>query len=180
MTLSDSLDSLPEELSSAAPTRPSLLAGRSNRPLDDRQIRAVAETFAGLDYHAPIRYEENSPTSFRVEEDELEGRVGVIVYGRDIYPGTSLVDPNSALSMQAAAAHELSHYYRWRDQTHLPAIEHEHLDEALTSLDAAVRFTSLTAHEVKQLILDAIQRVQMFYHIVQQEIAPEEPNDPSD
>lgn len=147
-----------------SPHRPSLLAGRSNEPLDDRRIRAVAETFAGLDYSAPVRYDESARTSFRIEEDELGVHIGTIVYGRDIYPGTSLVDPNSALSMQAAAAHEISHFYRWRDRTDLPAVEHEHLDEALTSLDAAIRFSSLTQHEIRQLILDAMQRVQMYYH----------------
>lgn len=142
--------------------RSSLLAGRSNQPLDDRQIRAVAETFAGLDYAVPVRFDDEGRTSFRVEVDEFGVRTGIVVYGRDIYPGTGIVDPNSALSMPAAAAHEVSHYYRWRDRLELPETEFEYLDEALTSLDAAVRF-SLQPHEVRQLILDATHRIQLYY-----------------
>lgn len=154
---------------SVEPVRPSLLAGRSNQPLDDRQIRAVAETFAGLDYQAPVRYEDSARTSFRIETDEFGVIGGVVVYGRDIYPGTGIADPNSALSMRAAAAHEISHYYRWRDRTEYPDPHHEHLDEALTSLDAALRFSSLTEHEVRQLILDAMQRIQVYHRKITDE-----------
>lgn len=146
--------------------RPSLLAGRSSQPLGEREVRAVAETFAGLDYTVPIRYDSDGRTSFRIELDEFDIRTGIVVYGRDIYPGTGLVDPNSALGMQAAAAHEISHYYRWRDRTELPELDFEHLDEALTSLDAAIRFSQLPPHHVRQLILDAIQRIQLHYQSV--------------
>lgn len=143
--------------------RPSLLGGRSKQSLENREIRTVGETFAGFDAEVPVRFEDTESTSFRLEEDEFGAMTGMIVYGRDIYPGKSIVDPNSALSMPAAAAHEISHYYRWRDRTEYPEVEFEYLDEALTSLDAALRFQKLTPHEVKQLIMDAVQRIQLFY-----------------
>ena len=153
------LDPVPPQRSG----RNSLLSGRNDRPLDGREIRGVANTFAGLDYSVPFRFDDSSPSSFRIELDEYGEHVGIVVYGPDIYPGTSIVDPNSALGMQAAVAHEISHYHRWRDRTELPELEVEHLDEALTSLEAAIRFNQLNPHEVRQLILDAIQRIQMFY-----------------
>ena len=63
--------------------------------------------------------------------------------------------------MPAAAAHELSHFYRWRDKTELPAGAYRDLDEALTSLDAMLRYDrELTRHEVLQLGRDAIHRLQ--------------------
>jgi hypothetical protein len=65
--------------------------------------------------------------------------------------------------MQAAAAHELCHFYRWRDQTEIVADQLEEIDEALTSLEAVLRFPrELSPHEVRQLVSDAIQRLQIF------------------
>jgi len=167
---SDQSDEDIRETSGATPAdedssrgRPSLLAGRSTQPLGDREVRAVAETFAGLDYDVPTRYDATGRTSFSIETDEFGSRTGIVVYGRDIYPGVSVIDPNSALGMQAAAAHEISHYYRWRDRTELPELKFEYLDEALTSLDAAMRFTQLSPHHVRQLVLDAMQRIQLHY-----------------
>ncbi|MFI8594656.1 hypothetical protein ACIGCK_09560 [Microbacterium sp. NPDC078428] len=146
--------------------RRSLLAGRSDQPLDDRKVRAVSSTFDGLDYGIPYRFEDGASTAFRVETD-LGETYGIVVFGRDIYPGTSIIDPNSALSMKAAAAHELSHFHRWTDQTQLPEEHLEHLDEALTSLDAALRYSAqLSAHEIQQLTRDAMQRLQMYYATV--------------
>lgn len=72
--------------------------------------------------------------------------------------------------MKAAAAHELSHYHRWRDTTELPV---GYLDEALTSLDAALRYSrALSSHEVQQLIRDPIKRISLHQHHVQSD-APE-------
>jgi len=72
-------------------------------------------------------------------------------------------DPNSSLSVQAAAAHELTHFYRWRDQTELVPRELFEIDEALTSLEAVLRFPrQLNEHDVRQLVADAIQRLQFF------------------
>jgi hypothetical protein len=85
-----------------------------------------------------------------------------IVFGADIYLGAGVVDPNSSLSMQAAAAHEISHYHLWKDKTELIAGELVEIDEALASLEAILRYPKqLNDHEVRQLVADAIQRLQM-------------------
>ena len=71
--------------------------------------------------------------------------------------------PLRALGLKAAAAHELTHYHRWTDKTELPENLPEHLDEALTSLQAIMRYhRQLGEHDVRQLVLDAIQRLQLF------------------
>jgi hypothetical protein len=141
--------------------RESLLAGRNNRPLDNDDIRRVTNTFLGLDATAPFRHEEGARTSFRINK-ETDQEIGEIVFGPDIYPGSSVVDPNSSLSMPAAAAHELCHYYRWRDKTEIQEEELMHLDEAMTSLEAILRFPKLGDHDCRQLVSDAIQRLQLF------------------
>lgn len=149
--------------------RRSLIAGRSNEPLDDRQVRAVGNTFAGLDYAVPYKHDPDGVTAFRVEFDaDDDGQeYGIVYFGRDVYPGTGLIDPNSALSMKAAVAHEISHFYRWQDRSALPEPAHEFLDEALTSIDAALRFAGkLTEHELQQLMRDAMLRMQMYYNQV--------------
>ncbi len=98
-------------------------------------------------------------THFEPAVGEDGSAYGVIVFGPDIFPGTGVLDPNSELSMKAAAAHELSHYHRWRDTTELPV---GHLDEALTSLDAALRYArELSMHEIQQLIRDAVKRISL-------------------
>jgi hypothetical protein len=81
------------------------------------------------------------------------------------------VDPNSALSVDAAAAHELTHYHRWRDKSDLKEPKLEYLDEALTSLQAIARYTQhLSETDKAQLVADAIQRIQLF---VRDYLAPE-------
>lgn len=145
------------------PTRAegSLVAGRSAAPLTDGQIKSVGSTFLGLDPSVPFRHDPNGRTRFVVEDQDGED-VGVVLFGADVYPGSSVMDPNAALSMKAAVAHEISHYHRWRDATELPLGSHTNLDEALTSLDAALRFSgSLSPHELQQLIRDAVQRLQL-------------------
>ena len=141
--------------------RESLLAGRNTQPLSSDEVRRATNTFLGLDPSAPIRHEATSRTRFRVSNEESE-TVAEIVFGPDIYPGTSVIDPNSSLSMQAAAAHELCHYYRWRDKTELEDEQLMHVDEALTSLEAALRFPKLGEHDIRQLVSDAIQRLQLY------------------
>jgi hypothetical protein len=94
---------------------------------------------------------------------DAAGSFGEIIFGPDIYPGPSVIDPNSALGLTAAAAHELSHYHRWKDKMALADDGLEHLDEALTSLQAISRYDrNLSEAEVRQLIADAIQRLQLF------------------
>lgn len=117
------------------------------------------------------RYEPSVATHFELQQTDEGIEYGLIVFGPDIFPGTSALDPNAEISMKAAAAHELSHYHRWRDTTELDV---GHLDEALTSLDAALRYSRhLSAHETQQLIRDAIRRVSLY----QQEAARAAPVD---
>ena len=141
--------------------RESLLAGRNNEPLSPDDVRRTINTFLGLDAMAPVRHEAAARTRFRVanENDEV---VAEIVFGPDIYPGKGVVDPNSSLSMPAAVAHELCHLYRWRDKTEINEEALAHVDEALTSLEAVLRFPKLGDHDIRQLVSDAIQRLQLF------------------
>lgn len=142
----------------------SLLAGRSSSELTERMVRSVGSTFSGLDHTVVYQYDPDGSTRFVVEVDEDGEEFGMVYFGKDIYPGNSVLDPNSALSMKAAVGHEISHCHRWRDQTELPMNVHRDLDEALTSLDAALRFTTtLSPHEIQQLIRDATQRLQMHF-----------------
>lgn len=144
---------------------PSLLPGRSTVPLDERRVNSVVATFRGLqadvppEDHCDFRHDPLAATHFEPEDGEDGTPFGMIVFSSDIYPGTGVLDPNSELSMKAAAAHELSHYHRWRDTTELPV---GHLDEALTSLDAALRYSrALSSHEIQQLIRDAMKRISL-------------------
>ena len=88
---------------------------------------------------------------------------GEVVFGADIYPGSSVADPNSALSLEAAAAHELTHYHRWRDKSALSEASLEHVDEALTSLQAILRYDhQLNRTDVRVLVSDAMQRLRLY------------------
>jgi hypothetical protein len=96
-------------------------------------------------------------------EDESGGQYGEIIFGPDIYPGTSVVDANSALSIDAAAAHELTHDHRWKDKRALSEEDLHHIDEALTSLQAITRYDKkLCETDIRLLVADAIQRLQLF------------------
>jgi len=148
----------------------SLVSGRSTAPLTPERIRSVSSTFLSLDRNAVSRHDPTGHTRFVVEIEDGE-EIGVVYFGSDIYPGSAVYDPNSALSMKAAAAHELSHLNRWMDDTELPLGVHTHLDEALTSLDAVLRFgrAHLSDHEVEQLVRDAVQRLQLHRHLLANE-----------
>jgi hypothetical protein len=142
--------------------RLSLLAGRNRAPLTSDEIRRAVNTFLGLDEDVSARYDQSSPTAFH-EVTDTSGTYGEVVFGPDIYPGSSVVDPNSALSLDAAAAHELTHYHRWKDKTALTSDDLEHLDEALTSLLAIFRYDRhLSDTDIRQLVADAVQRLQLF------------------
>lgn len=143
--------------------KPSLLAGRNKAPLTQDEIRRAINTFLGLDRNVNVRYEDTAVTAFRVGVDKDGSHFGEVIFGPDIYPGSSIVDPNSALSLDGAAAHELTHYHRWKDKAALSLDTLEHVDEALTSLQAIMRyFGSLSDSDVRQLVSDAIQRLQLF------------------
>ncbi len=141
--------------------RESLLAGRNQQPLSDNDVRRAINTFIGFEQKAPVRHDPLLRTSFRVDVQNNE-EVAEIVFGLDLYPGQGVADPNSSLSMEGAAAHELTHWHRWADKTELTDPYLYEIDEALTSLEAAIRYPRLSEHSVRQLIADAIQRLQMF------------------
>ena len=64
--------------------------------------------------------------------------------------------------MRAAVAHEIAHFYRWRDKRELESGPLTHLDEALTSLEAALAFgNKLSDLEKQQLISDATERLRL-------------------
>src|SRR5437867_2921219 len=111
----------------------SLLAGRNAVPLERRDVVRAVNTFLGLDPNVPVRHEPDSRTYCRTV---IEGgqEYAEIIFGPDLYPGPGVVDPNSYLSVQAAAAHEVTHYHRWNDKTELKEPEFNEIDEALTSL----------------------------------------------
>ena len=139
-----------------------LLTGRNNEPLNEREILRGANTFLGLDNNAPVRHEAGAATKFIVTQEAGED-VPEIVFGPDLYPGRNVVDPNSSLSLEAAAAHELMHLYRWRNKRDLPNDVLAEIDEALTSLEAILRFPKqLGESDIRQLVSDAIQRLNRF------------------
>lgn len=142
---------------------PSLLAGRNAEPLTDEEAVRVTNVIIGLDREVSFRYAPAERTRCRVFNDQTGSEVCEIVFGPDIYPGKSVVDPNSALSMRAAVAHELCHFHRWRDKTELDGDFLVPIDEALTSLEAVQRYhAQLNETELRQLVADSIQRLQMF------------------
>jgi hypothetical protein len=146
----------------------SLIAGRNRAPLSPDEVRRATNTFLGLENTVNTRYDPNRRTVFHLNREESGQEFGEIIFGPDIYPGRSVVDPNSALGLTAAAAHELTHYHRWTDKTALTDDSMEHLDEALTSLHAAMRYArQLNEHDVRQLISDAIQRLQLFIRSIE-------------
>jgi hypothetical protein len=144
----------------------SLLEGRNNAPLDDREKKRAANVFLGLDARVNARYEEGTRTRFLTGIDEAGEEYGEVIFAEDIYPGTNLTNPNASLSLDGAAAHELAHYYRWVNKSELPHGELVHIDEAMTSLEAALRFFgALSDGDIQGLISDALHRLRM--HVAQ-------------
>jgi hypothetical protein len=139
----------------------SLLAGRNAQPLDAHMIRSATTAFMGLDALAPVKYEPEVRTQFRVRI-QGDAEIAEIVFGPDIYPGQG-IDANSTLSVLAVAAHELIHLQRWRDHREITNPALIEIDEALTSLEAIHRFAEeLSPHECRLLVADAMQRLQMY------------------
>jgi len=63
--------------------RESLLAGRNPAPLSEQEVRCATNTFLGLDGTAPVRYEADSRTRFRIVQDGDGGDdVAEILFGR--------------------------------------------------------------------------------------------------
>lgn len=141
----------------------SLLDGRNMTPLSDREQRRAVNVFLGLDRGVNARYEEGTRTRFVTAIDEVGEEFGEIVFSADVYPGANLVNPNASLSLDGAAAHELAHYYRWVNKSELPHGTLSHIDEAMTSLEAALRFSErLSSNDIQGLISDALHRLRMY------------------
>jgi hypothetical protein len=152
--------------------RESLLAGRNAQPLTDEAVLRVFSIFRYLDQNAPVRYDPGQRTCFRVGPNENGVQVAEIVFGPDIRPGQGIFDPNSRLGVEAAAAHELSHFHRYQDGTELNQEALLHVDEALTSLDAVLRFQGLLSeNDRRQLVADAMQRLHLYVQQLQQPVA---------
>lgn len=148
-------------MKSARPRRV-LLTGRNQEPLSESRIKSASQTFLGLDNQVNARHDPNLPTVFHVVQEGAE-LYGEIRFGPDIFPGPNIADPNAALGLSGACAHELSHYHRWHDMIAIDEAELQHIDEALTSLQAALRYEKLLSpHDIHQLIDDAIRRLQMY------------------
>ena len=64
--------------------------------------------------------------------------------------------------MECAVAHEMCHFHRWKNKTEIDDEDYIELDEALTSLEAINRFTSLDPSDVRQLAHDAMHRIGMY------------------
>lgn len=144
-----------------------IMGGRNVTPLDERDQRRVLSIFTGLDDSVrTVSYDKDAKTVFKVvsADDSDDGEeYGQIIFGPDIYPGPGIGNPNAELSMKAAAAHELSHYHRWFNKTEINDLALESLDEALTSLDAVMRYESkLHRTDVLALIADASHRMSLF------------------
>ncbi|WP_374275320.1 hypothetical protein [Brevundimonas sp.] len=96
-----------------------------------------------------------------VDQDGEE--FGEVIFSEDIFPGGGIVDANSVLSVNAAAAHEAMHHHRWVDRSEIDEPDLEEIDEALTSLEAFQRYPrQLEDHDARMLVADAIQRLNMY------------------
>lgn len=140
----------------------SLLDGRNLTPLSEREQRRAVNVFLGLDNGVNARYEGGGRTRFVTTIDEVGEEFGEIIFSADIYPGGNLINPNASLSLDGAAAHELAHYYRWLNKSELPHGHSTHVDEAMTSLEAALRFSAkLSDNDIQGLISDALHRLRL-------------------
>lgn len=141
----------------------SLLDGRNVAPLTEREQRRAVNVFLGLDSGVNARYEVGTQTRFTTGIDEAGEEFGEIVFSSDIFPGSNLINPNASLSLDGAAAHELAHYYRWVNKSELPDGELTHIDEAMTSLEAALRFSAkLSQADIQGLISDSLHRLRIY------------------
>lgn len=141
----------------------SLLTGRNTAPLDNTDIRRISNMVLGLDNGVNFKYEEGANTRFLTRTDEAGEVHGEIIFSNDVYPGTNIANPNSALTLKAAIAHELTHFHRWQNRTELPHGVKTHIDEAMTSLEAALRYgRDLDRTDFEGLISDALQRLRMY------------------
>jgi hypothetical protein len=142
----------------------SLLHGRGNAPLTEEQQEKISAAFYFFDRTANVRFDPGR-TRFR----PINGNADLnheILFGPDILPGPNIADPNACLSMRGAVVHELAHKTRHDDATEINDPTLEHIDEALTSLSAILKFQrKLEDFEILGLVSDAVQRLQL--HVAQ-------------
>jgi hypothetical protein len=141
----------------------SLIAGRNPAPLTEKEVQRVTDTAFAYEPTVTFKYDATATTAFHVRVDPLTNdEYGEVVFGPDIYPGTNVVVANAMIGIEGAIAHELQHYHRWRERSVLQQPALEHLDEALTSLQAIGRYRRLSDDEIQRLVADAIQRIGLF------------------
>jgi hypothetical protein len=141
----------------------SLLPGRNTAPLNDNDIKRISNNLLGLDSSVAFRYVEGATTRFQVSQTEDGEEFGEIIFSKDVYPGNNIANPNSALSLKSAIAHELGHFHRWENRTELAHGFKTHIDEAMTSLEAALRYGhKLDKTDIDGLISDALHRLQLY------------------
>src|SRR5258708_24410433 len=141
--------------------RASLPPNGNHQALTDGQIDRMFLTFRHLDSRVNIRHVPGKRTCFVVTAGP-EGDVAEICFGPDIHPGGGILDPNSIMTPQAAAAHEIAHYHRWAEGTEPPQGALDNIDEALTRLTAGLRFhDKLEWIDTRQLISHSVQRLEM-------------------
>jgi hypothetical protein len=93
----------------------SLPPGRRSAPLEPDDVERVINTFLSLDNTVNVVHDGAKHTCFHIIKDEDGKDVPEIVFGPDVYPAPNAINPNQSLTMQAAAAHEIRHYHRWKD-----------------------------------------------------------------
>ena len=82
---------------------------------------------------------------------------GCVRFGADVYPGEGR-SPNERVEVQAAIAHELRHQQRFDAGVVFEGEGVWHIEEAITSLEAA-EYSTLDADHRWQLVWDALQRL---------------------
>lgn len=135
--------------------RTSLPPGRNQSSLDEAQKAQVEQAFRGLGYQGKLEFREGPGT----KSGFVPNNAGepCIVIGADIFPGKAM-NPNAMMDMLSAAAHEISHHSRWTNSWEHR--EFEHLDEAVTSLQAACWSKQfLSPSQIESLVSDAIERL---------------------
>lgn len=144
-------------------SRKMLLSGRNTAPLTDQEIKRAANIFLGLDGLVNTRYEISSNTRFIVNIENPNEEYGEIIFSEDLYPGGNIGNPNASVTLNGAAAHELAHFHRWTNKTELEHGYLTDLDEAMTSLEAVLRYASkLDTTDIQGLISDSLYRLRLF------------------
>ena len=139
-----------------------LASGRNKTPLTTAQRERVREHVSALLPDVEVEFDDahDAYTHMKETYDADSNRVGKLVVAADFLPGNADPMPNSMVDDLATAAHELMHIVRWRYQHELDYKKHRDLEEAFTSLQAAVFFCKdLREQQLVMLANDAMQRL---------------------